>query len=250
MFVRLVSFTEPQLREAVANARCYADALRAVGLRPAGGNHATVKKYIRLWNIPTDHFDGKGPYPRGGRERIPLDEVLVENSTYSRSSLKPRLYEEGLKQPACEMCGQGEQWRGRRMAMILDHVNGIATDNRLDNLRILCANCNATLDTHCGRNKQRGRPPIQCQTCGERFRPLRQGHVFCSRTCSTAHNAPLRRLTVRPPLDELLRLVERDGYLATGRRLGVSDNAIRKWIRAYGVEPPPGWPRGAADEAA
>jgi len=35
------------------------------------------------------------------------------------------------------------------MTLILDHINGVNNDNRLENLRIVCPNCNATLDTHC-----------------------------------------------------------------------------------------------------
>jgi hypothetical protein len=37
----------------------------------------------------------------------------------------------------------------------------------------------------------------------------------------------------RPPSDQLLREIEALGYLGVGRRYGVSDNAIRKWRRAY-----------------
>ena len=37
----------------------------------------------------------------------------------------------------------------------------------------------------------------------------------------------------RPPYDELRRQVAELGWSAVGRRYGVSDNAIRKWIRAY-----------------
>jgi very-short-patch-repair endonuclease len=41
------------------------------------------------------------------------------------------------------------------------------------------------------------------------------------------------RKTERPPLDELIRLVNEIGYVGTGKKFGVSDNAIRKWIRFY-----------------
>ena len=37
----------------------------------------------------------------------------------------------------------------------------------------------------------------------------------------------------RPPYPQLVREVRALGYLGTGRRYGVSDNAIRKWLRAY-----------------
>jgi hypothetical protein len=79
------------------------------------------------------------------KPKRPLEEILVDNSTYSRSNLKMRLYEEGLKEPRCELCGQGENWRGKYMGMILDHINGVRNDNRLENLQIVCPNCAATL---------------------------------------------------------------------------------------------------------
>jgi len=79
---------------------------------------------------------------------------LIENSEYRHTSnLKERLYKEGLKKRECELCGQGEEWRGKKMSLILDHINGTNNDNRIKNLRIACPNCNATLDTHCGKNK-------------------------------------------------------------------------------------------------
>jgi hypothetical protein len=37
------------------------------------------------------------------------------------------------------------------MSLILDHINGVNNDNRIENIRIVCPNCNATLDTHCGK---------------------------------------------------------------------------------------------------
>jgi hypothetical protein len=40
-----------------------------------------------------------------------------------------------------------------------------------------------------------------------------------------------RRKVTRPPLDEIIKLVEEKGYVETGRQFGVSDNAVRKWIK-------------------
>lgn len=41
------------------------------------------------------------------------------------------------------------------------------------------------------------------------------------------------RLSDRPSLEELENLVKEKGYCATGRMFGVTDNAVRKWIKTY-----------------
>jgi len=124
-----------EAREAVAGSRSYSEVLRRLGLRPAGGNHAVLKKYLHeVWQIPTEHFDA-GVSVRVGPSATakPLDEVLVRGSGYSRSKLKQRLFSEGIKGRRCEQCGQDEHWKGRSMSLILDHINGVPDDNRLEN---------------------------------------------------------------------------------------------------------------------
>jgi Zn finger protein HypA/HybF involved in hydrogenase expression len=229
---------EEDVRAAVAASLSYAEALRRLGLRPAGGNHRTIRKYVEdVWQIPVDHFDARRA--RGGRGRaVPLADVLVEASTYHRGHLKRRLLEEGLKRAECEMCGQGELWRGRRMSLVLDHVNGVHDDHRLENLRILCPNCNATLDTHCGRHKTRKHHDRSCPTCGGSFRPTTGGQRYCSTSCAgrgegNRRAQVARRRAERPSYAQLVAEIQALGYLGVGRRYGVSDNAIRKWRRAY-----------------
>lgn len=41
------------------------------------------------------------------------------------------------------------------------------------------------------------------------------------------------RKVERPPYEQLLKEIEETSYLAVGRKYGVSDNAIRKWIRFH-----------------
>jgi hypothetical protein len=166
-----------------------------------------------------------------------LEHVLVRGSPYQRAQLKKRLYDTGLKQRVCELCGQGEAWRGRQMSLILDHINGIADDNRLENLRIVCPNCAATLDTHCGRANRVEPEDRSCLHCGNDFRIAFAKQRYCSRACGM--RAPKRgerrgaRRVERPPYEQLLAEVAATSWSAVGRRYGVSDNAVRKWVRAY-----------------
>lgn len=121
----------------------------------------------------------RGPRPS---RTIPLDEVLVENSFYNRTKLKARLYEAGLRERQCQLCGQGERWNGRGMSLILDHINGVAIDNRLENLRIVCPNCAATLDTHCGRKNRLDRGPAELPAPRQRISPeVRHASVLLAR---------------------------------------------------------------------
>jgi hypothetical protein len=128
-------FTEEQLREAVAESLSFAETLRRLGYCHSGANPQTVKKYVRDWRISTDHFDPEAGRRRAleinGRSAIPLDQVLVEGSSYHRGHPKERLFEARLKARQCELCGQDETWKGRPMSLILDHINGISTDNRV-----------------------------------------------------------------------------------------------------------------------
>jgi hypothetical protein len=132
------------------------------------------------------------------------------------------------------------------MALILDHINGVGNDHRMENLRIVCPNCAATLDTHCGRNLPRER---ECAGCGETFSPRHIRQRYCSLACfnhtrdPSAGNGgrpasmstagiphPHRRKVERPPYEQLIKEIEETSYVAVGRKYGVSDNSIRKWI--------------------
>ena len=236
-------YTEAEARGAIAESMSWAEALRRLGYCQTGANHEMLKKRAAEWGISTAHFD---PYAssRGLRPKRPLEEILVEGSTYSRSSLKRRLYDAGLKKPVCELCDQGETWRGRRMGLILDHINGTRDDNRLENLRIICPNCAATLDTHCGRKLHRVPRERRCKQCRRVFRPRYATHRYCSSACFHASQRDAgRRLAgvpkmgsrrvERPPYGQLMREITTTSFSAVGRKYGVSDNAIRKWVRQY-----------------
>jgi transposase-like protein len=234
-------YSEEEARAAVAQSLSYAETLRMLGLCGTGGNWRTLRIWIERWDIETEHFDPRAAQRRGLQRRPqPLTEILVEGSSYSRNHLKERLYREGRKARRCEACGQGEIWNGRSMGLILDHINGVRDDHRIENLRILCPNCAATLDTHCGRKNQTELGERECLLCGRMFRPRYRRHRYCSRACGTRAPKPSRgvpnprlRRVERPPYEQLKGEIADTSWVAVGRKYGVSDNAVRKWVRQY-----------------
>jgi hypothetical protein len=127
------------------------------------------------------------------------------------------------------------------MALILDHINGVHSDNRLENLRIVCPNCAATLDTHCGRKNRLDRTPRHCLYCDAAFIPKYPSHRHCSQACGVHSKGPRDarpewRKVERPSYEQLMEDVRSMSLLAVGRKYGVSDNAVWKWIRWYTYE--------------
>lgn len=56
----------------------------------------------------------------------------------------------------CSICGINE-WNGIKLVLILDHINGDASNNTKDNLRFVCPNCDSQLDTYKSKNKNSAR---------------------------------------------------------------------------------------------
>ena len=146
------------MRQAAKSATSIRQVLIFLGLKAAGGNYVHIQRTLKDLEIDTKHFRG-----RAWRKGMPtvvipakdLSEVLVENSSYQSYKLKRRLFLEGIKDPICEQCGWAKMSEDGRLPLELDHINGVRTDNRLENLRILCPNCHSLQLTHRGRNIKR-----------------------------------------------------------------------------------------------
>ena len=56
----------------------------------------------------------------------------------------------------CSICNLSN-WQDKPITLIVDHINGDASNNFPENLRLLCPNCNSQTSTFSGRNKGNGR---------------------------------------------------------------------------------------------
>lgn len=217
-----------QFANLVKKAKKPKDVLSYFGLENIGGNSRTMWSRIREQGLSTAHFVTAEEW-RASRlwttSAVPLSEVMVENSTYSRQTLKARLIREGVLKEECAICGLPPMWNGKRLVLRLDHENGVRNDNRERNLRLLCPNCDSQLDTFCGRLNKRNATK-KCVKCGGK-RKMRRG---AERKCSTCANTELEKARWPTP-DKLVRMCRSEGNSAVGRRLGVSETAVRKRLK-------------------
>lgn len=188
------NYNKENLIEIVKNSYSISDVARGLGLKPMGSNFNTIRKYINLYNIDISHFTGqtwnKDLIYSEKSARIPLSEILQENTNFKSDQLKKRLIAEGIKEYKCEKCGITE-WCNEPITLELHHINGNHYDNRLENLQILCPNCHSQTRTWKKRKKNQTEKPnifkqeyIKiCPTCGKEFKADRNNRVYCSREC-------------------------------------------------------------------
>ena len=127
-----------------------------MGIVAKGGNYKTIKEKLEKYEIDTSHFTGKG-WNVGDRYRdfgirFTLEEILVENSSYTNTNrIRLRLISEGLKKECCEKCNLSE-WLLETIPLELHHINGVTKDNRIENLQLLCPNCHSLTENYRGKN--------------------------------------------------------------------------------------------------
>lgn len=154
-------YTDQDIVNAVQSSFSIAQVLRILHLSPTGANYSAMHTHFARLELNTSHFTGQA-HIRGKHHSwtpsLPLEEILVVNSSYRWTGrLKARLLKEGLLVNHCYECGLPPLWQGKRLVLVLDHINGDRADNRIENLRLLCPNCNSQQHTFAGKNKGRYR---------------------------------------------------------------------------------------------
>jgi len=217
-------WTDNQLVKAVASGCCMADVLRALNIVRSGNTMRLVRKHIDRLGLKTCHW----VRPRRKAVRIsdvPIADMFVINSEFSKESIRRRVKKENLLPYECFECELIE-WRGSKISLQLDHINGNRRDNRLQNLRWLCPNCHSLTPTW--GTKSRKKEDKYCVDCGCKISHRSTRCRICANRCF-----PNQTKIEWPPTSELVRMVKETSFVAVARKLGVSDNAVRKRIKNH-----------------
>lgn len=219
------SWSKKELTNVINKSLTISQVLRQFGLDVSSGNYKTFHKYVNMWGIDTSHFVGnKLPNKFYARQVKPLSEILVENSWDSRTTIRRRIISEKLLEERCSICGITD-WNDKEISFHLDHINGIPNDNRISNLRFLCPNCHSQTNTYGSRKNK------SLKTCPVCDGKMSNQSKHCRKCAAKVRSNPTK--INWPSTDDLLEMLRSSSYLAVGKRLGVSDNAIRKRIKKY-----------------
>ena len=127
------------------------------------------------------------------------DEVFVADSKYNCSWRVRERYKRKTGIVYCEQCGLSE-WLGHRIPLEIHHLNGINTDNRIENLVLLCPNCHALTNNYRGRAKLSAlseRRDVECRKFKETLTGKADGNLEPSLVeeegAETRHDTPKDR---------------------------------------------------------
>ena len=212
------------LEKLVIESNSFTEILRKLGKSVSGASVNTLKNKLDEYGIPYFFIPTKKvPIKK------PIEEILRQDTPFSSNSLKQRLVEEGIKLDVCETCGLPPIWNGKPITLQLHHKNGDHNDNRLDNLQILCPNCHSQTDNFKGKKVSK-----TCIDCGKEVSSRSTRCPSCSRKYIIAKNLD-KHHTLYPNRNELLDLITMKSFVEIGSMYGVSDNAVRKWCKKFGL---------------
>lgn len=83
-------------------------------------------------------------------------DFLENNEKYCKGNYTPKWFKkEFLKEQnnVCAICGCKPEHNGKPLVFVLDHIDGDASNNKRENLRMICPNCDSQLDTFKSKNK-------------------------------------------------------------------------------------------------
>jgi len=183
-------------------------------------------------------------------------------------SLRIRRWLVETRSEQCALCGWHEiNVHTGNIPLTVEHIDGNYRNNRPENLKLLCPNCHSLTPTYGGANKGNGRvlrrrtrqktqkyknrevydlvrnatsiknSEVVCTQCSEPFTLTSSRRAQC---CSIACATRLRYPNVnKPSKEELAKAVWETPTSKLALRYGVSDVAVAKWCRTYGIDKPP-----------
>jgi len=160
----LIDWSKENLENAIASSHNYMECLRK--LCPSKTNWSSghidqLKNKINKYQIEWPHYNPKiaiGHGKTGGRNKLDRDNIFSSTRQTSKQIVKREFMK--IVENKCSICSIGPEWNGKKLCLQVDHIDGNNTNNKLENLRILCPNCHSQTETFS--NRKRGNLKTSC----------------------------------------------------------------------------------------
>lgn len=268
-------YTKEILEPAAKSVHSIAALIRVLGIKFSSGTHSYIKERLKTLGIDTSHFTGQA-WNRNRRHPIRSVEQILRDGHIRRvqgATLRKALVQIG-RSYECVSCDNNGTWNNEPLTLEVDHINGKWSDNRPENLQFICPNCHSQKTYKDGTARRIAESAkqipkkidilIENEPISEKQLVLRFSSK--SKPKKPRQSAPdvnwrklpkpNQRKVVRPSKEQLEILVWEAPILELARRFGITDNAVRRWCRDYGITNIPPlryWPRiraGWSHEAA
>lgn len=237
--MKLKKYTLEQLKEAIETSISIRQVLFKLNLVEQGGNYSTFHKAVKYYNLDTSHFTGQNMTGRKfPSRRKPIEEYLVNESTIKSNELKKYLLDDKIFEYKCYKCNL-TTWNNLPIPLELEHINGVHSDNRLENLTLLCPNCHAQTETYRGKNIKKQNKQVEEKVKEIRFKnnclicnTPTNNEKYCSSVCQ--HKRLEKFDTSKENIIKLLK--EFNGNLTQiSKSLNISDNGFKRWCKKYEI---------------
>ena len=208
-------YSKEELEQIVKESHTYREVIIKLGYSSVtGGNNETLKERLKLYQISTSHFNSHY-YKR--QRKLNIEKIFSNNSTVSQQVLRSAIQHYNIFPYQCRCCGNTGVWQDKPLTLTLDHINGNNHDNRIENLRWLCPNCDRQQPTFGSKNKKE----------------LHKGKILIPLDSCTP--AITKKSQTEVPPRELIKekLFDYKNYTQCANYFGVSPTQLRRWCKHY-----------------